>query len=274
MGGGSPYLGPSLCLPWAGNKAGVIGVALVMEGVALILLRFVFACCPRAWSVWRLVRWRGFGCLSRSPWEQAGWGMGLLGVRAQQRPPPRRRGPFWGRGGFTPALGRPEGRRPRGPLLASRGPEGGSGRRGEGFPTSLLRGGGLWPPAQTPLLRWRIPPRYTCSAGVVWQPRAPGAAWPAAGRSVWRGGGGSSVCHLPSEDQPRGPAGRGAGSTPCCGLLLRPPQAGTKAGRFVCTPPSKLHWLTSGCCRPVAAHGVPPRAGAGLLACLGHCGTG
>ena len=26
-GGGSPYLGPSLCFPWAGTKAGVIGVA-------------------------------------------------------------------------------------------------------------------------------------------------------------------------------------------------------------------------------------------------------
>ena len=52
-GGGSPFLGPSLCLPWAGNKACVIGVALVMEGVAPILLRLVCACCPRACSVWR-----------------------------------------------------------------------------------------------------------------------------------------------------------------------------------------------------------------------------
>ena len=29
-GGGSLYLGPSLCLPWAGTKAGVIGVAQFM----------------------------------------------------------------------------------------------------------------------------------------------------------------------------------------------------------------------------------------------------
>ena len=43
-GGGSPYLGLSLCLSWAGTKAGVIGVAQFMEGVASILLRFVFAC--------------------------------------------------------------------------------------------------------------------------------------------------------------------------------------------------------------------------------------
>ena len=42
-GGGSLYLGPSLCLPWAGTKAGVIGVAQFMEGVASILLRLVFA---------------------------------------------------------------------------------------------------------------------------------------------------------------------------------------------------------------------------------------
>ena len=44
-GGGSPCLSPSLCLPWAGNKAGVLGVALAMGSVAPIQLRFVFACC-------------------------------------------------------------------------------------------------------------------------------------------------------------------------------------------------------------------------------------
>ena len=43
-GGGSFYLGPTLCLPWAGTKAGVIGVAQFMEGVASLLLPFVFAC--------------------------------------------------------------------------------------------------------------------------------------------------------------------------------------------------------------------------------------
>ena len=34
-------LGPSLCLPWAGTKAGFIGVTLFMEGVVSLLLRFV-----------------------------------------------------------------------------------------------------------------------------------------------------------------------------------------------------------------------------------------
>ena len=43
-GGGLLYLVPSLCLPWTGTKAGVIGVAQFMEGVASTLLRFVFPC--------------------------------------------------------------------------------------------------------------------------------------------------------------------------------------------------------------------------------------
>ena len=42
-GRGWLYLGLSLCFPWAGTKAGVIGVAQFMKGVASVLLRFVFA---------------------------------------------------------------------------------------------------------------------------------------------------------------------------------------------------------------------------------------
>ena len=42
-GGGSLYLGPSLCLPWAGTTARVIGVAQFMEGLVSILPRFMFA---------------------------------------------------------------------------------------------------------------------------------------------------------------------------------------------------------------------------------------
>ena len=51
-GGGSLCLVPSLCLTWAGNKAGFTGVVPVMEGVAPIPLRFVVAC--RLWGrpVW------------------------------------------------------------------------------------------------------------------------------------------------------------------------------------------------------------------------------
>ena len=134
-----------------------------------------------------VVRWRRFASLPRPPREPAGGCVGARGVRAQLRPRPGRRGPFRGRGGVPSALAR----RPR---------AGGGewGERGGGgapwFPISPLRGGGLWLPAQTPLLRRRIPPRYTSSAGVVWQPQSPGAAWPAAGLSAWQGGGWSVRC--------------------------------------------------------------------------------
>ena len=52
-GGGLLYLGPSVCLPWVGTKAGLVGVAQFMEGVASILLKFVSACRPRVWSAGR-----------------------------------------------------------------------------------------------------------------------------------------------------------------------------------------------------------------------------
>ena len=52
-GGGLLCLIPSLCLPWAGNKADVLGFALAMEGVASIQLRFVVTCYLWARSVWR-----------------------------------------------------------------------------------------------------------------------------------------------------------------------------------------------------------------------------
>ena len=42
--GGSRYLCPSLCLSWAGTKAGAIGVAQSMEGVVSILFWFLSAC--------------------------------------------------------------------------------------------------------------------------------------------------------------------------------------------------------------------------------------
>ena len=122
-----------------------------------------------------LVRWRGLACLSQSPWEQVGGGVGARGVRAQLRPLPGRCGPFGGRGDVPSACGGVEGWRLRGQRAG--GGEWGE-RGGEvtpWFPTSLLRGGGLWPPAQSPLLRRCITPKYTCSAGVLRQPSAPGA---------------------------------------------------------------------------------------------------
>ena len=96
-------------------------------------------------------------CGPRGSRQVGAWGRVAYGLSCV--PPPGRRGPFGGRGDVPSALGGVEGRRPRGPRAGGVAPW---------FPTSLLRGGGLWPPAQTPLLRRRIPPRYTCSAGVVW----------------------------------------------------------------------------------------------------------
>ena len=78
-GGGSLYLGLSLCPPWAGTKAGVIGVAQFMEGVAPKVRRFVSACRPEVWSGGR---WCGSACLLSSLWEQTGGGMAACGVRA------------------------------------------------------------------------------------------------------------------------------------------------------------------------------------------------
>ena len=113
--------------------------------------------------------------------------MGERGVRAQLRPPPPPPGAaaLSGRGGTSPL---PWGGWRAGAAVA-RGPEGEIGGRGEaesrrGSPPPSSRGAGLWPPAQTPFLRRRILPRYTCSAGVVWQPRVPGEAWPAAAGSA------------------------------------------------------------------------------------------
>ena len=75
-GRGPPCLGPSFCLVWGGNKAGVLCVALAMKGMAPIPLRFVLACCPRAQSVWRpgvLARVRLFFVVSAGA---GGWGVG------------------------------------------------------------------------------------------------------------------------------------------------------------------------------------------------------
>ena len=73
-GGGSLCLVPCLCPPWAGNKAGVTGGVLVMEGVAPIPLRFLVACLLLARSVLRpgvLARVR---LLPAVPVGAGGWG--------------------------------------------------------------------------------------------------------------------------------------------------------------------------------------------------------
>ena len=143
--GGSLCLGPSLCPPWA-NNAGVIGDAQVMGGAAPILLRFVVACRPPAWSVrssCALVRVRA---PVSTPAGAGGGGRG--GVRrADPAAPPGRRGPFWGRGDVPSASGGMEGRRPRGPQA------GGGEWGGED------RGGRAAVPQPPPLGGWPVAPR-------------------------------------------------------------------------------------------------------------------
>ena len=190
-GGGSPCLGPSLCLPPAGNKAGILGVALAMQGVAPIPLRFVLACCPRARSAGALVCWRGFACPSRFLREQAAGGV-EAGPAAAPLPDAAVLPGGGGGGGVRSALGGVGGRRPRG-ARAGGGLVVGSCR---GSPPPPSWGGGLWPSAQSPLCRWRIPPGCTHSAGVVGQPRAP--VRPAAGGSAWWWGRGEGVVGGPS----------------------------------------------------------------------------
>ena len=98
---------------------------------------------------------------------------------------------------------------------------------------------------------------------------APGAGRGLAGRR-WVslvGGGGFASVPYPRGLVRGGPQGRGGGSL-CRGLFPRLLQAGTKAGRFVCAPPSMLH---SRFCRPAAAHGAPLSASAGLPVGCGHC---
>ena len=144
----------------------------------------------------------GFACLSRPLREQAVWYVEARGVRFLLRPPPGRRGPSGKGGDAFPALGGVGGPLPCG--LQAGGGE--WGERGGGvapwFPISLPWGAGPWPPARTPLLRRRIPPVYTCSAGVVAQLRAPSAA--CCQRFSLAGGGGRPVCRAPRR------CGRGA----------------------------------------------------------------
>ena len=50
--------------------------------------------------------------------------------------------------------------------------------------------------------------------------------------------------------------------------------SGPEAGRSTVVLPPTLHRLASACRRPDVVRGLPLRAGAGLLACCGSCGSG
>ena len=187
-GGGSLCLVPSLCLPWAGNKAGVTGVVLVMEGVAPMALRFVLACLLWARSVRRpgaLARVRLFPA---APVGAGGWGGG-----AGRAPAPLSGAavPPGGGGTIPSASG---GWRPAPPRLAGRrGGWGGGSRRG---PPALPLGGGPRFPTLPPLASSAHSPP-ACAFG-----RGREAA-PCTGCGLPGGGGGGGWAAR--EPPPRGP---------------------------------------------------------------------
>ena len=159
LGGKPPCLkkknrpGPSLCPPWAGNIAGVIGDALVMGGAAPILLRFVVPCRPWAWPV------RCSGVLVRAqPPVATPVGAGAEGRRGAPCADPAasplgRDGPFWLEEGVPSPRG---GRRTCAP--AARRLEGGQGGGGGGragraaSPQPPAPWGGPWPPSLSPFV--------------------------------------------------------------------------------------------------------------------------
>ena len=172
-GGGLSYLGPSRCLPWTGNNAGVFGVALAMEGVTPIL-RFVLACCLRARSVWRPCALARVRLSIVVPAGAGGWGRG--GGSCCVRPPASRvPQSFREEAGTIPsASGGLGGRRPRGPRVGGGEWEGRVGGR------AVV----LHLPPLTPLCRWYV---FRRGRGV-----SPGA-----------------VRGLPPAGQPRGGGGKG-----------------------------------------------------------------
>ena len=180
-------------------------------------------------------------------------GVVAQGVQAQLRPPPGGAAPSGG-GGTSPL---PRGAWRAGAPVAPR-PEEGVGGRGEGksrrgFSPPCPGGVALGPRPSPPSSQAHPPWVYVFSRG------CPGS--PGAGRSLvscrWvslAGGGGGCQCALPPGTRLGGFAGRGAGISPCRGLFPRLLRAGTKAGRFVCAPPSMLHsWVSPICCGPRGA---------------------
>ena len=203
-GGGSLCLVLSLCFPWAGSKAGVTGVVLVMEGLAPIPLRLGLACRLRARSVWRpgaLARVRLFSAV---PVGAGGWGGGAGLAPA----PLSGAAVLLGGGGTIPsASGGVEAGAP-----AACGPVGGGWGEGGGrsSPARPL-GGGLRLPTLPPSRRRRIPPP-ACAFG-----RGRGAA-PCTGCGLPGGGGGGQPVNRP-------PVGSDRPNPSLC-----PPRVGNIAG--------------------------------------------
>ena len=206
-----------------------------------ILLRFVVARRPGAWSVCRACALARIRAPVAAPGGAGNGGRGGARRAGSAASPPGRRGPFRGKG--KTSLRPREDWRAGAPV--AHWPEGRVGGRGEGGPrrgSSVPCPGGLdVAPGPVPRLLRRTPPGYIRSARVAGQPCAPGAASSAVGGSAWRLG------ELPPRRgaHPGGSAGSGAGRSLCRGLFPRLPRTGTKAGRSVRAPPSMLHFLVS-----------------------------
>ena len=179
-----------------------------------------------------LVRWRGFACLSQPLWEQAGGVCGGAWRTGSAAPPSRAPRPFRGEAGRPLCLGGGGGPAPPWPV-GRRGGVRGEGRGGRAVVPHLPPPGG-WPvaPGPDPPSSPAHPPQGILSRqGSFGSPgrRARPGLLPV-GQSGGGGRGGWLVRRPPSGARPGGPAGRGAGRSPCHGLFLRLPWAGTKAG--------------------------------------------
>ena len=220
-----------------------------------------------------LVRWCGLARLSQPPREQAVGGAGARGVRVQLRPPPGRRGPFWGRGDVPSASGGVEGRRPRGPQAG-----GGMWWRGEGgprrcspapCPQGVARGPRTCPPSSPT----HPPSVYTFSRGCQ---AALGAGRGLVGRrwvNVAWGGGEVSLPRCAPAPSPGGyQGGRLRLRIPGCRRSVAAHGAGTEP--LVGTGQGRGGWAVDWGClaRGCARRGcdVPPLCAAALL---GGCGA-
>ena len=205
--GGSLRLVPSLCLPWTGNKAGVTGVVVVMEGVAPIPLRFVLACLLWARSVRRPGALARVRLLPAVPVGAGGW---CGGCGPCSGPSQGRRGPAGGRGDPPLCLRGGGGRRPRG-LRAGRGGWGGGGCATA--PRSPSGGQPAVPYPAPPLVVGAFPPGVRVRSGSRGRPvhRM---------RPAWRRGGGEEGRPV---DRPSGGPFRPEPS-------LCPPQVGNIVG--------------------------------------------
>ena len=214
---------------------------------------------------------------SRGSTRVGAWGRVACGLSSV--PLPGRRRPFGGRGAFPPALGGMEGRRPRGHSCASRGPEGGSGGRAKGG----LRRGSRDPSSGGVACVPRPRPAFIAGAsppGIVVWPRLFGSPWrrarpggPPVGQSG--GGGWAGRCANPPRGLGRG-APQGGGWEGRLAAVCLSALPGRAPRRVALSLPCLPHCIGS---RPSAAVPLRPtrgplRAGAGLPACRGHCGSG